>query len=218
MEINLFSGVFMDFFVWDIDPIIIKFGFLQVRWYSLFFVGSFLLGYLILKKIFEKENLDPKSLDDLLIWTLLGAVVGARLFHTLVYEPDFYLSHPLKILYIWEGGLASHGGMIGVLIVLYIYSKKMNISYIWLLSRVALPASLVAFSIRVGNFFNSEILGKATELPWGVIFSRVDLTPRHPVQLYEAFSYLVIGLILWVLYKRLDKKISSKLILALFLF
>ncbi len=84
MEINLFSGVFMDFFVWDIDPIIIKFGFLQVRWYSLFFVGSFLLGYLILKKIFEKENLDPKSLDDLLIWTLLGAVVGARLFHTLV--------------------------------------------------------------------------------------------------------------------------------------
>jgi len=202
-------------FIWDGDPVIFKIGFLELRWYSIFFVGSFILGYFIIKKIFEREGKDPKSLDDLLIWALIGAIVGARIVHCLFYEPNYYLKHPLEILYVWKGGLASHGGMLGVLVVFYIYAKRHNLSYMWLLSRMTIPGSLVAASVRFGNFFNSEILGKKSE-SFGVIFKKVDNTPRHPVQLYEAFSYLLIALILWIVYKRATYEFSTKLLPGLF--
>jgi prolipoprotein diacylglyceryl transferase len=206
----------MDFFLWSTDPTIFKFSFLQLRWYSLFFIGSFILGYFIIKKIFLAEGKSVKNLDDLLLYSLTGAIIGARIAHCLFYEPEYYLSHPIEILYVWKGGLASHGGMLGVLIVFYIYAKKNNISYMWLLSRMTIPGALVAASVRFGNFFNSEILGKESHLPWSVVFKRVDNIPRHPVQLYEAFSYLVIAAILWIIYKKTHPNFATKLLPGVF--
>jgi len=206
----------MDFFLWSTDPTIFKFSFLQLRWYSLFFIGSFILGYFIIKKIFLAEGKSVKNLDDLLLYSLTGAIIGARIAHCLFYEPEYYLSHPIEILYVWKGGLASHGGMLGVLIVFYIYAKKNNISYMWLLSRMTIPGALVAASVRFGNFFNSEILGKESHLPWAVVFKRVDNIPRHPVQLYEAFSYLVIASILWIIYKKTHPNFATKLLPGVF--
>jgi prolipoprotein diacylglyceryl transferase len=206
----------MSYFEWAPDPVIFKLGFLQLRWYGLFFVGSFVVGYLLIKKIFISEQKDAKSLDDLLLYTLFGAITGSRIVHCLFYEPSYYLSHPIEILYVWKGGLASHGGMLGVLLVFYIYAKKQKISYMWLLSRMALPGTIVAASVRLGNFFNSEILGKESHLPWAIVFKKIDNIPRHPVQLYEAFSYLAIFAILWIVYKKTSYKFSTKLLPGLF--
>jgi len=207
----------MQHLVWNIDPIIFKWHFLQLRWYGLFFVGSFIVGFVIMKKIFIKEGKDASTLDNLLIYALIGAIVGARLAHCLFYEPDYYLSHPLEILYVWKGGLASHGGMLGALIAIYIYAKQNRLSYLWLFSRMVIPGTLVAASIRFGNFFNSEILGLKSNLPWAIIFERVDNIPRHPVQLYEAFSYLLIFAILIFVYKKTSPIFSTKLLQGLFL-
>jgi len=207
----------MQHLVWNTDPVIFKLGFLQLRWYGLFFVGSFIIGLWIMKKIFIREGKDASTLDNLLIYALIGAIVGARLAHCLFYEPDYYLSHPLEILYVWKGGLASHGGMLGTLVAIYIYAKQNRLSYLWLLSRMAIPGTLVAASVRFGNFFNSEILGLKSNLPWAVVFERVDSIPRHPVQLYEAFSYLLIFVILIYIYKKTSPIFSTKLLPGVFL-
>ncbi len=207
----------MHHFIWDINPVIFKWHFLQLRWYGLFFVGSFIVGFWIMKKIFIKEGKDPSTLDDLLIYALIGAIAGARLAHCLFYEPGYYLHHPIEILYVWKGGLASHGGMLGTILAIYIYARKNGYSYIWLLSRMAIPGTLVAASVRFGNFFNSEILGKPSNLPWAVVFKRVSDTPLHPVQLYEAFSYLIIFAVLIWIYKKISPKFSTKLLPGVFL-
>ena len=178
----------MSHFIWDVDPILLHIGPLQLRWYGLLFVGSFFIGIWILQKIYIKEHKDPKVLDNFLIYVLIGAVVGARLMHCFAYEPEFYLSNPLEILKIYKGGLASHGGMIGVIVALYIFAKRYNQSFMWLLARVTIPGALTAAFVRFGNMFNSEILGLPSDKPWAIIFARVDMIPRHPVQLYEAFS------------------------------
>jgi len=207
----------MQHLVWNVDPVIFKWHFLQLRWYGLFFVGSFIVGFAIMKKIFIREGKDASTLDNLLIYALIGAIVGARLAHCLFYEPDYYLSHPLEILYVWKGGLASHGGMLGTLVAIYIYARQNGFSYLWLLSRMAIPGTLVAASVRFGNFFNSEILGLKSNLPWAVVFERVDNIPRHPVQLYEAFSYLLIFVILIYIYKKTSPIFSTKLLPGVFL-
>jgi len=207
----------MDYFIWNIEPNIFQFGSLQLRWYGLLFVGSFFLGLILLQWVYKRENRDPMVLDNLLIYVMIGAVIGARLMHCFAYEPEFYLSHPIEIFKVWKGGLASHGGLLGVLLALYIFSKKYNESYIWLLSRIAMPGALTASFVRFGNLFNSEILGLPTNQPWAIIFQRVDMIPRHPVQLYEAFSYLLLLLILVTLYKRLSYSFSTKVLPAIFL-
>ena len=207
----------MEHFIWNVDPVLLHLGPLQLRWYGLLFVGSFFLGLYILQWIFKREGRDPAVLDNLLIYIMVGAVVGARLMHCLAYEPDFYLSHPLEILKVWKGGLASHGGLIGVLIALYIFARNYRENYLWLLSRVAIPGALTAAFVRFGNLFNSEILGKPADLPWSIIFSRVDMLPRHPVQLYEAFSYLTLLAILLIVYKKVSFSVSTKILPPIFL-
>ncbi len=203
-------------FVWDVEPTLFQWSFLQLRWYGLFFVGSFIIGLWIVKKIYKEEKVDASDLDDWLLYTLLGAIIGARLVHCLFYEPHYYLTHPLEILFVWKGGLASHGGMLGVMIVFYLYARKHKLSYMWVLSRMAIPGTIVAMSVRLGNFFNSEILGKPTSMPWGVIFARVDNIPRHPVQLYEALSYFLIFWILWFTYKKTSYEFATKLLPGFF--
>ena len=206
----------MTHFIWNIDPVLIHLGPLKIRWYGLFFVGSFFIGLMLGRWMYQREGRDPAILDTLLIYLLAGTVIGARLMHCFAYEPDFYLSHPLEIFKVWKGGLASHGGLIGVIIAAWIFCRRYNEDFLWLLSRTTIPGALTASFIRLGNFFNSEILGKPSDLPWAVIFERVDMIPRHPVQLYESLAYLLLFLVLLGLYKRLSLATSTQLLPGLF--
>ncbi len=205
----------MNYMTWNIDPVLFSLGGLRIHWYGLLFMGGFLIGHHIMVRIYKKEQQNPEKLDRLLWYVLLGTIIGARLGHVLFYDPAFYFSHPLEIFAIWKGGLASHGGAIGVLLALYLYQRKSSESYVWLLDRLAIPAALAAFFIRIGNFFNSEIIGHPSTVPWAIIFERIDGLPRHPAQLYEALSYAITFIILLILYKKLRHK--SGIIIGAFL-
>ena len=193
----------MDFMTWSMAPVLISLGGLKIHWYGLMFMGGFLIGYQIMVMIYKKEQQDPEKLDRLLWHLLLGTIIGARLGHVLFYDPGYYFSNPLEILAIWKGGLASHGGAIGVLLALYLYQRKSSETYLWLLDRIAIPAALAACFIRIGNLFNSEIIGQPTTVPWAIIFERIDSLPRHPTQLYESLSYAITFIVLVILYKKL---------------
>jgi len=206
----------MEYFIWDINPILLELGPLQLRWYGLLFVGSFFLGMMILQWVYKRENKDAKDLDNFLIYIIIGTVIGARLMHCFAYEPQFYLSNPLEIFKVWKGGLASHGGLIGVVIAVYIYTLRYKIPFFWLLARLSIAGALTAAFVRFGNFFNSEILGLPSTQPWAIIFSRIDMTPRHPVQLYEAFAYLFLVLILLFTYKKVSASFATKILPAIF--
>jgi len=207
----------MEHFIWNVDPILLELGPLQLRWYGLLFVGSFFLAAIILTWIYKREGKNPVVVDNMILYLMLGAVIGARLMHCLAYEPEFYLSNPLEILKVWKGGLASHGGLVGVMVALYIFAKRYNASYMWLLSRVAIPGALTAAFVRFGNLFNSEILGLPSDKPWAIIFERVDMIPRHPVQLYEAFSYLIILVLLVAIYRKVTPAFATKILPGVFL-
>jgi len=207
----------MEHFIWDVDPVLLHLGSLQLRWYGLLFVGSFFIGIWVLEWIFKKESKDTKPLDNFLIYAIVGAVVGARLMHCFAYEPEFYLSHPLEILKVYKGGLASHGGMLGVIVAIYLFCKKYNLSFMWMLSRVTIPGAITAAFVRFGNLFNSEILGLPSDKPWAIVFARIDMIPRHPVQLYEAFSYLLLVAILLYIYKKVSPIFATKILPAVFL-
>lgn len=203
---------------WNIDPLFIKIGPFAIHWYGLFFVGGLLGGLYLFRKICKREGRDPDMADDLLLYLIVGILFGARLLHCFVYEPAFYLSHPMEIVKIWKGGLASHGGLIGALVALAIFSRKYRESFLWLLSRLSVVGAFFAVCVRIGNFFNSEILGKSSKLPWAVVFDRIDTLPRHPVQLYEAAAYLLILLLMYLLYEVLSKRASTLLLPGIFFF
>ncbi len=189
------------FFHWAADPVLIDFGPVQVRWYGLLFAAAFIAGFHIVKNIYHREQRAVQDLDSMLFYIVAGTIVGARLGHCLIYDPGYYLTHPLEILKVWQGGLASHGGAAGILVAVYLYARKhADQPYIWLLDRLVIPSALGGALIRLGNFFNSEILGNATDVPWGIVFTRVDYIPRHPVQLYESLTYLGLFILLWLLY------------------
>ena len=207
----------MEHLIWNIDPTLLHLGPLQLRWYGLLFVGSFFLGSMILTWMYKREGKDPAPVENLLIYLMIGAVIGSRLMHCLAYEPEFYLANPLEILKVWKGGLASHGGLLGVFISMYIFAKRYNTPYMWIVSRVAIPGALTAAFVRFGNFFNSEILGLPSDKPWAIIFERIDMVPRHPVQLYEAFSYLTLLLILLVIYRKTSTTFATKILPGVFL-
>ncbi len=204
----------MDFFVWDIDPLFISFGFLKIRWYGLMFASAFISSYVLMSWMYQRENQNTEEVDDLLWYVAIGTIVGARLGHCLFYDPAYYLGHPLKILAFWEGGLASHGGIIGIVFGLYLYQRRVTQSYAWFLDRVAVVCALGGTFIRLGNFFNSEIVGIPATVPWAVVFRRIDLLPRHPVQLYESISYFFIFLLLLTLYITVKDKIRPGVIFA----
>ena len=206
----------MEHFIWNINPTLIELGPLQLRWYGLLFVGSFFLGLMILQWIYKREGKNPEELDNFLIYVLIGTVIGARLMHCFAYEPEYYLAHPLEVLKVWKGGLASHGGLIGVVVALYFFAKRYGQSFWWLLARVSMPGALTAAFVRFGNLFNSEILGLPTDKPWAIIFERIDMVPRHPVQLYEAFSYLLLLVILVSVYRKVSASFATKILPGIF--
>lgn len=170
----------------------------------MFFATAFFCGYTIISKVFIKEGKDSRSLDTLLWVMVLGTLLGARLGHCFFYEPDYYLAKPWRIVEVWKGGLASHGALVGICLSLWAYSRyHQDQPYLWLLDRMSLTVPLGGAFIRLGNFFNSEILGRPTDLPWGVVFSRIGGDALHPVQLYESLSYLIIFFIMRRSYQKL---------------
>ena len=208
----------MDHIVWDSSPVIFSLGGFKIRWYSVFFALTFYLGYKFMEKVFAEKDRAESSLEPLLWHVAVGTIVGARLGHCLFYEPDYYLSRPLEILMVWKGGLASHGGAAGIFIGLTQYCKKYKESLIWTLDHLSIPMALGACFIRLGNFFNSEILGNVTDVPWAIIFKKVDSFPRHPAQLYESFSYLIIFLILITIYRKSKSEIKPGKMFGFFIF
>jgi len=207
----------MEHFVWSLDPVAFSFGSVRVFWYGILFATAILSGLEYMKWVYRQEGKNVDELENMFIYAVIGIVVGARLGHCLFYDPAFYLAHPMKIFAVWEGGLASHGGGLGLMIALWLYTKKYKINFLWLIDRVAIPTALFGFFVRLGNFMNSEIIGKPTEVPWAVVFSRVDSLPRHPAQLYEAVSYLIIFLMLTYIYKTRKTSLKSGFLFGLFL-
>ncbi|MGI6338572.1 MAG: prolipoprotein diacylglyceryl transferase [Bacteroidales bacterium] len=205
---------------WDVNPEIFRIGSFAVRWYGLLFASSFLFGYIIMKKIFDNEGLGIEVLDRLTIYMAVGVIVGARLGHCLFYEPSYYLGNPVEILKIWHGGLASHGAAIGILIALWLFVRKERKDYTWIIDRIAIVVALSGFFIRMGNLMNSEIYGMETTVPWGFVFLRNGETvPKHPTQIYEGLTYLLIFVLLYSIYwKNKGRHIQGVLIsLALIL-
>ena len=192
---------------WNVSRTIVSFGPFALRWYGLLLVLGFVLGYYMTQAYFKYAGRSIELLDSLLIHLVVGTLVGARLGHCLLYEPDEYFTKPLRILKVWEGGLASHGGFAGVMVAMAIFSRKhRHIPFLWLADRIAIPAAMTAGLIRLGNLFNSEILGKPTDGTWGVIFKRVDAVPRHPTQIYESLGYFSLSLILYLAYRLSDRR------------
>ncbi|HLN20871.1 MAG TPA: prolipoprotein diacylglyceryl transferase [Bacteroidales bacterium] len=203
---------------WDVNPEIFRIGNLAVRWYGLLFASSFLVGYFIMNRIFKNENLSDLVLDRLTIYMALGTIIGARLGHCFFYEPSYYLKHPLEILAIWKGGLASHGAAIGILIAMWLFVRKEKKEYLWIMDRIAIVVALAGFFIRMGNLMNSEIYGVETTVPWGFVFLRNnEVAPKHPTQIYEGITYLFIFFLLFRIYWSKKGEHLQGMIISLFL-
>lgn len=192
---------------WNVNPIFLELGPIQIRWYGLCFLAGFLIGFQFMKWVCQREGKPVEALDALLTYVIVGTIVGARLGHVIFYDPAYYSEHLLEVFEVWKGGLASHGGTVGVFIALWMFSRKYKeFPIAWLFDRVAIPVALTASFIRLGNLANSEIIGKPAQVPWAFVFERVDQVPRHPAQLYESLTYLVLFFILWFVYARNPKR------------
>ncbi len=192
--------------IWDARPEIFTIFGREIRWYGLFFAIGFFLAYMIMAKVFQRERYSVELLDKLTLYLFIGLIVGLRLGHTMFYHPGYYLSHPLEILMIWKGGLASHGGAIGLLLAGYLYVRKYKMPFPWIMARVSMVVPLTGGFVRFGNLMNSEIIGKPTDVPWAFIFTSVDQMPRHPSQIYEALSYWALFVFMVFYYRRGLKK------------
>ena len=204
-----------NFITWDFNPDLISTP-ITIRWYGLMFAIGFLLGAWILSKMFRHEGARSSWADSVFILVVVCTIIGARLGHVFFYAWDYYSAHPEDIIKVWEGGLASHGGAIGIIVGVCIFSYFVTKrSPLWALDRLAVPTALVAGLIRMGNLFNSEIFGHATTLPWGFYFVNShewqrmclanggDLVACHPTQLYEALCYFILfGVLMWMYWKR----------------
>lgn len=208
--------------VWDFNPEIFPSLFesigIQPRWYGLLFAMGFVIGFQIMKRMLKNENRPVTWMDSLLIYVMVGTVVGARLGHVFFYDWGYYKNHLDEILMTWKGGLASHGAAVGILLALWIWTKRVSkLSYLWILDRIVITVALGGAFIRMGNFLNSEIIGRATDLPWAVIFTRVDMIPRHPTQVYESLAYLLIFIFLYLSYWKFNKARQPGYIFGMFL-
>lgn len=217
----------LNFIQWNPDPEIINIFGISIRYYGLLFVSGLIIAIYMLGWLFKRENIPSENLEKLTIYGIIGIIAGARLGHCLFYEPSYYLSHPLEMIlpvtfppdggikFIGYQGLASHGGVLGLLIGLFFYSRKTKHSMIDILDLIAVVVGVSLGFIRLGNFMNSEIIGMPTSKPWGVIFERVDNLPRHPAQLYEAISYFIILAIMIILYLKMRDKLKNGILFGL---
>lgn len=208
----------ISFITWDVSPELFTVGPFTVRWYGLLFAVGFLIGYFIGERMLRSENVNQKWIDSLFFYIIIATIVGSRLGHVFFYNWDFYSQHPAEIFKIWHGGLASHGGAIGIMIALFIHSKLVTKrTMLWSLDRIAVPTALVGAFIRLGNLMNSEIYGTETGMPWGFIFVRNGETvPKHPTQIYEALAYIISFAVLMFFYKKSSAKNRPGFLLGLF--
>ena len=203
---------------WSLDPILFDLGPFQVRYYGLLFAAGFMISFYIVSYFYKRAGLAVEEVDKLTIYTIIGAVLGARFGHVFFYEWGYYSAHPSEILMVWHGGLASHGGAIGILIAIYFYSRKYKRNYLWTMDRIVVPTALTGGLIRIGNLMNSEIYGTQTDLPWGFVFkNNGEMLPMHPTQIYEALSYFISFGILWTVYQKDDGKSPRGKLFGVFL-
>jgi prolipoprotein diacylglyceryl transferase len=208
------------YIIWDINPEIFSVGTFSIRWYGLLFASGFLIGQRIMAHIFQREGLKETLLDSLLLTMVLTTVLGARVGHFAFYEPSVFLKDPLQVITPPFSGLASHGAIFSIIPGLYIYARIKKMSFLWLIDRIAITVALAGCCIRLGNLMNSEIVGKVTDVPWAFVFSRnVEFTqyPRHPSQLYEAISCLILCIILLWIWNRRKTQTSQGLLIGIFL-
>jgi phosphatidylglycerol:prolipoprotein diacylglycerol transferase len=201
---------------WNASPELFSFGQISIRWYGLMFAMGFLLGFTILTRMFKSEGSDPDWVEKLFVYVIIATIVGARLGHVFFYGWEYYSQHLLEIFlpiakvgdgykFVGFQGLASHGGAFGILLAVWIFSKRVTKRpLLWTLDRLLVPVALVGAMIRTGNLMNSEIYGVATNLPWGFIFERNHETiAKHPTQIYEALCYLIsFGILMYFFYKK----------------
>lgn len=211
---------------WDIDPQLFSLFGREIRWYGLLWVIGLIVAVYVVQRIYKREDLPESWFDSLFFYMLIGIIAGARLGHCLFYEPEYYLANPIKILHIWEGGLASHGGVIGIIIAVLLYSKKVtHLSPLWTFDRVMVPTGFTAGMIRLGNLMNHEIYGGPTDQPWGFRFitnlyqwkqgaQPIYSEPSHPTQIYEAVIYFLVFAITMHLYYKTDAVHRKGLILG----
>jgi len=209
--------------VWDVNPEIFPSLFenlpIHPRWYGILFAISFLIGFRIEEKIFAHEKLKQEWVDSLFMTVLAGTILGARLGHVFFYGWDYYSQHPVEILKIWEGGLASHGAVIGVIFSLWLWSKMVSKKpLLWILDRTVLAMTFGGSLVRLGNFFNSEIIGTPSDLPWAVQFVRLGETiTRHPAQMYESIAYMISFVILYQGYWKYNKGEKQGFLFGMFM-
>jgi phosphatidylglycerol---prolipoprotein diacylglyceryl transferase len=215
----------LNYINWNASPDILHLGPITLRWYGLLFASGFLIGLFMVRKMFLAEKAPEEWLDKAFVYIVLGAVIGARLGHVFFYDFSYYMQHPSEIPKVWHGGLASHGGAIGIIMALFIFSWRVSKKPIlWMLDKVVVPTALAGCFIRLGNLMNSEILGKPADVAWAFIFqesnglgSTSPGPPRHPVQIYESISYLLSFFILYYVYWRTDKKEKPGYVFGLFM-
>ena len=190
----------------NLDPVLIDFGFLVIRWYSLAYIFGILIGWWLGKRIilkrFRNLNFNIKEFDNLITYIIISMLLGGRIGYILFYNFEYYLSNPLDVLKIWEGGMSLHGALIAIILGTYWFSIKKNIPTFFLLDIIAFVAPIGIFFGRIANFINGELVGKTTDVFWGVIFPKIDNNIRHPSQLYEAFFegvvlFIIMNLILF---------------------
>ncbi|AFK02967.1 Prolipoprotein diacylglyceryl transferase [Emticicia oligotrophica DSM 17448] len=219
---------------WNVNPIIAKLGSFELRWYGLLFASGFLLGYQIMLNVFRKEHKSEKDLDTLLFVMIIATVIGARFGHYFFYEFDSFLKNPGEFLIDMitppYQGLASHGALVGIITALVIYARShKDQPFLWVADRIVITVALAGFFIRMGNLMNHEIVGKATNVPWAFRFNAFSQTPtgdlimtpepfaRHPAQLYEALSCLILFVILYSIWNKFKEKTPRGLLLGIFL-
>jgi len=214
----------LNFITWQPNPEIFSvdipgIGILAPRWYGFLFALGFVFGYIILMKVFRKERIPLKVLDQLATYMIIATIIGARLGHVLFYEPMEYFRNPVEILMVWKGGLASHGAAIAIILALLYFSKRNKKPFIWVFDRIAIVVALAGAFIRTGNLMNSEIYGIETGLPWGFIFVNTDpsMLPKHPTQIYEALAYLGTFIFLWVVYLKRNGSPRPGFLFAMFM-
>lgn len=232
----------LGYITWNVDPVLLHLGSLEIRWYGLLWAIGLYVCWIMNKQMYKRENCPPEWIDQLFFWIAAGAILGARLGHCLFYEwhndlgslqifgwdityRNPYIENPLKILKVWEGGLASHGGAIGIILAAWLLNKykfsrypQFKTSWLWILDRICIGVCVTGALIRLGNLMNSEIYGGPTDLPWGFIFVRDKQTvPCHPTQIYEIIYCLVALAVTWPLYWKTEARRREGLLLGIFL-
>jgi phosphatidylglycerol:prolipoprotein diacylglycerol transferase len=229
--INYYTFVFMilNYIHWDPSPEIFTIPGINwpVRWYGLLWASALLASHFIMNRIYKTEGRTNKQLDNLTLYIILGTIIGARLGHCLFYGPlwdvydvngmlieEGYLSHPVNLLKVYEGGLASHGGAIGIITAAFLYCRKEKERFLWLLDRLVVVVPLAAALIRMGNLMNSEIIGKPADLPFAFVFVQIDNLPRHAAQLYEAIFCGLLFILMYWLWKNMRHKFGEGFLLG----